>query len=369
MGASGKPEIPREVEALKREIDRHKKELDDLKRKRRDAKKRHQGLLTLLGFVLVALFLTSSCSLHAGQLLGQWDAEQVLSAVIDPVLGFVDKFKEINTALYVIASVLAAALMLPINLLVAFPYGFLKLGAGILELTVPAVLPFVPYVEAGFVLLVLVRVTLWAVSGIHADNRSVRADVRAIDAEIRECDAKIRECEAKIRECETDKSAQRADLEQSSGDQEEILRWRAQAAWAKQVLPQYIPTNVPFDYIYNWYVIDNPERMVEAARTLNMAMTHHAIGQLTLSPDGEIGSQTQVLLYLNVFEALYEDFYIEDLKQIQESIRQHEQPRRLQELADELENQLDEEFEYLKDSEAPEEPEAPGAFHGKHARR
>ena len=365
MAASGKPE----VEALKREIDRRKKELDDLKRKRRDAKKRHQGLLTLLGIVLVTLFVTSSCSLHAGQLLGRWDAEQVLSAVIDPVLGFVNKFKEINTALYVIASVLATVLMLPVNLLVAFPYGFLKLGAGILELTVPPVLPFVPYVEVGFVLLVFVRVTLWTVSGIHADNRSVRADVRAIDAEIRECNAKIREYEAKLRACEADESAQPADLGQSSEDQEEMLQWRAQAAWAKRMLPQYIPADVPFGYVYNWYVIDDPERMVEVARTLNMAMTNHvfdqlttkyAIGQLTLSPDGEIGSQMQA--YLDAFETLFEDAYIEDLKQMQASIQQQEMRRQLEELA----------YEVLtlpgEDSEEPEVSETPGTFRGKHAR-
>jgi predicted nucleic acid-binding Zn-ribbon protein len=42
MGASGKPEIPRKVEALKREIDRHKKELDDLKKTGGDWKTKYE---------------------------------------------------------------------------------------------------------------------------------------------------------------------------------------------------------------------------------------------------------------------------------------------------------------------------------------
>ena len=185
MGASDKPEILREAEDLERDIDKRRREVRDLECERRSTLKRRRSWLVLLGVVMVTLFLTSSCSLHAGELLGRWDVEQIFTAMTDPLQGIIDKAEEANTALYVVTSVLGAVLMLPFNLLIAVPYGFLKLGAEMLEAAVPSAIPFVPYVEVGLVLLMLVGISFLQVSDILSNNRSVRADVRSIDARIR----------------------------------------------------------------------------------------------------------------------------------------------------------------------------------------
>lgn len=197
MNVFDKPEVLQEIDGLKSTIATCERSAEALTRKRKATRKRMKGPLSLLLALLFVTLLTSSCSLHAGELLGYWDVDPLVEGVTAYLQGYLDQAKDAGNILYVIASFLMAAVTLPMRLLI-MPIAVLRIIAEVLSMTFPAALPFLGYVEIALVLLSFI--TAIREVGLVHHNRKIRSELATIDSKIRDRRDMARSAEARIEE-------------------------------------------------------------------------------------------------------------------------------------------------------------------------
>lgn len=173
-----------EVERLRQSVEQHDFAIERLQQRRKEAKSEvGNPLVNLLTIVLITALLTSSCSLHAGDLLGTWDMEGLITSWTTPLEGIVAWAEEIGTFPYVIAAVITAIINFPVMICYMFTTP-LRIIAGLLEMYYPKALTYVPYVEIGLIALTF----LWLLRLGRDPGRkaALKAKIREIDGQVRE---------------------------------------------------------------------------------------------------------------------------------------------------------------------------------------
>ena len=183
IGMADGASILTEVERLEKSVREHDRAVDSLLRQRKDAKKRlGNPLVDLLVLLLLTAFLTSSCTLHAGELLGRWDIEGVVELLTAPLRGIVAWAKTLGTAPYLIAAVVTAAIDLPLSICVLFASP-LRIIEMLLEMHLPAAVSYLAYVEIALNLLTFLY--LLRLSGTsRGERRALKARIRDIDEQM-----------------------------------------------------------------------------------------------------------------------------------------------------------------------------------------
>ena len=171
-----------EVEDLEEEIAKHERAMKSLWQKRKNVKKQMKSpLLRLLGVVLITAFLSYSCALHAGELLGVWEADVVIGLWTGPLEGIVAWAKSLGTAPYVIAAFVTGIINIPV-MLSYMPLSLLRIIEMALEMNFPAPLAFLPYVEIALILPVFwVLLREYRPFGTH---RELKAQLKDIDSQL-----------------------------------------------------------------------------------------------------------------------------------------------------------------------------------------
>ena len=177
-----KPEIVAEVEQLSesvREEIRDSGSILELERRRNNNASTLKSPLGLLAALLLALLLTSSCSLHAGEVIGRWDVEDLSNTWSAQPQAFIDAAREQGSFAYVLAYLFTAVVSIPVGICL-MPVAPLRILA---ELA-PVTKPFLPYVELTIIVVGLAIAFRMAEPFSH--NRKVRKQLRQIDSQLHE---------------------------------------------------------------------------------------------------------------------------------------------------------------------------------------
>ena len=187
-----------EAERLEKSISEHDRRIHSLQTRRKHVKKQLRNpLLGLLLAVVIAALLTSSCTIHAGELMGRWDAEEVVGAWEGLLEGYLEQAEALGTVPYVIASVILAAINLPVALptMLIAP---LRMIAMALEMNFPVAVPYLAYVELAIVLLVFL-VVLQEIRPFGR-NREPKKELRGIDDDLQRHKSQRQQESARLRE-------------------------------------------------------------------------------------------------------------------------------------------------------------------------
>lgn len=360
-----------EVLARAEQLESRVKELDNLtvmsRKKVTQAKKSLQAeRLSLILAPLLALLLTSSCSLHAWELSGGPTIIELLNLWEGAVNGLAEKLGVLWAPATLVTSLVLRILSIPAMILI-MPVGVLRIIHALLQMTFPQAERLLLYAELAVVLFAVIT----ALRPAHpiADSRAARKELRAARAELRDRVAQQREAKTKL-----------ASVTGTEEYQTAQRQWQKRVGSARVELARIIPKDVPVSRLDD-YLSRDPEKTVETAKLIDESMEGHVI-DLELSSTRDIGDKENV--YLSLFKMIFD----EDMKWIQatrERVGRQLHPRTAEQLEAELkellraqeaevakelqEEERAREAEEARRSEGAGHDSDSGTFHGKHARR
>lgn len=162
------------------------------------ARKSKSPLGQLLVPLLITLFLTSSCTVHAGNLMGFWSTgtgEEMSAAQDTWSAGVAASVADPSTDTYWWVNVLVKEPLILLGLPFWFSYGFLEAATWLLGDFVPQVMPVIPYIELGVVLIA----SLVVVSSGIAPLREKKRGLKDIKREMKEPQGELKRVRAEKR--------------------------------------------------------------------------------------------------------------------------------------------------------------------------
>jgi len=321
---AGKPSILGQVDKLEKRVGELDDEIDRCRRNINESKSSKRGLvLSLIVTVALVLLVTSSCSLHARELMGGPKVDESLDQARGALEGFAAQVGEHGEAAATAAQAVLTAINAAMQVL-TLPVGLLRTIYDTVQEKVPDALPYLPYVELALVLGAI----------IHFLRRSTAISRR------RYARGRVREERDRLRALKAELSEKRAELQnlKDSPDYETQKRaWSGQLEDGRRRLLEALPSDVSLASMES-YLYEDPEKAAVVAELIDAQAAAHDLTltnsgeDFVLSASREVGENRDA--YRRYFQRMFSEQVLSDLVSELSGLRtMAEQDRRFAEKA------------------------------------
>ena len=366
-----------EVDELERTVRQYNQKISNCRRSLTMAKRElRKSRFSVVSAIVLVLLLTSSCSLHARELLGGPSVEETGELWSGFLEGLVAKAEVFGEGVGLAVKIVLAIFNIPIGICTFMLATPLRMIQMLFEMYFPMGLKVQPYVE----LAIVAYAVIVALKNVLGSGRQARTEVRRARSElgiVRKQEAQARDANAKLESLRVSKAYLEAEdqyqKDRARENAEAAEQRRREAAEREERIAPYrkrveavIPAYVPISSLER-YLQEDAEKAALLAELIKAKTDETNNGEEASSLRKTVGDRKG---YLGLFEHAFKELDVEQIRAVMREIEQYEQIREAIRRKIEFDRQLMEEIEARKAQEVAEATKAKedGRPRGKHMR-